>query len=193
MDRIPRLALAAACLLPALALGADRPNVKTGLWEITHESANSGVTGGGGVPQMPAIPDEVLARMPPEARARIEAAKAGRAGGGKLVMRQCLTDRDLDHPFEHTDPRAGECKNQVVSRTASSAEVAIACRSGQVGAETHGTLKWQLNSPESMQGTIDTKTTLGTGQAIDHHAAISARWLGSDCGDVKPGSPTLVH
>jgi len=182
--------LALACLLPLAALAADRPNVKVGLWEITHESSNSGPAAA--APAMPQLSDDMLARLPPEARARLQAVQAGRAGGGKLVMQQCITEHDLDHPFEHTDPRGGRCTNEVVSRTATSAEVNVSCKSEQMSAETHGTLKWQVDSPTAMHGTIDTTTQVGA-RSLEHHSQISGRWLGADCGDVKPDSPKIVH
>ncbi len=67
--------------------GADKVqplNVKLGLWEVTSTTNVSG---------MPPIPDDVLARMTPEQRARMEAAMKARSGEGPktTVRKECIT------------------------------------------------------------------------------------------------------
>jgi hypothetical protein len=168
---------AAACLLPVVALGADRPHVKLGLWEITRESATSG---------MPSIPEDALARLPPEARARMEAA---RGGGGPKTSRACVTEKDLDRLVQNTDERERACTRTTVSQTASSLEQSLSCKDPQhPGIEMHGTIKWRLSSPEAATATIDMASAVGDRQ-MSHHSQLSAKWLGANCGAVKPAAP----
>jgi uncharacterized protein DUF3617 len=175
MNRALRLAAAAACLLPVLALAADRPNVKLGLWEVSRDSGTAGV---------PAIPEDQLARLPPEARARIAAAR----GPGPHTSRHCLADRDLGHLFQGTDDRERACTRTVVSQTATALELSLSCKSPQLpNFEAHGTVKWQLTSPETATGTIDMTTSMGA-QPVTNHMQLSAKWLGADCGDVRPAA-----
>jgi Protein of unknown function (DUF3617) len=186
----PRLRLALALsLLSSLALAGDRPAVKVGLWETTIHSEGGG--GAAGIPDDP--------RLTPEMRARIEAMMAARggAGGGGLpglgkdiTVKSCITDKDLDHPFEPNGEHR-KCTQTIVSRTATSAEVHVECAaSGPSGGTAVGTFKWQATSPESMQGSTE-MTFSANGHDMTHKSTITGKWLGADCGDVKPRSPQV--
>jgi hypothetical protein len=177
-------AAAALCLLSAIALAADRFAIKLGLWEISHTSDIEGA---------PPIPDDVLARIPAEQRARMEAAmKAhGNAGlGGARPIRQCITDKDLDHPFKPDAERDSHCTHTIVSRTATSMEIHMVCKDvGRTGGAGEGTFKWRAPTPESMQGTFEMHVADGE-HSMTHHMKMTGKWLGADCGEVKPhGKP----
>ena len=175
---------AAACLLPTLALAADRPPLKLGLWEITTESQGGPALPPGAMPQ---LSPEQLAKLPPEARARIEAMAAGRAGGGNHTFKQCLTAKSLDHAFQNDDERARKCTRTIVSQTSSGVEVRFECPNlGPGGAgNTHGTLKWTMLNPETTQGSLEMTLDIGRGP-MTHTTGINGKWVSSDCGDVKP-------
>jgi hypothetical protein len=175
-----RLAAASVCLLSMAALGADRAHVKPGLWEFNYRSdANA----------RPPASEDMLARLPPEARARMEAAMQGRGGGaagGGQPHRQCISDQDLDHPFRADQGREQHCTHKVLAQTSTSMEMAIDCPNlGEHGGTGHGTFKWRAPSPETMSGTIDMVVTQGA-QTTTTHATISGQWLGADCGELKP-------
>jgi hypothetical protein len=184
-----KLGLAAAlCLLSASALGADRAAIKLGLWEISHTSETEGVPA---MPAMPSIPGDVLARMPPEQRARMEAAMKARgssdAAGRASTIRECLTDEDRDRPFK-PDSGDGHCTHTIVSRTATSMEMRMQCKDmAHPGSSSDGTFKWQAPTPESMQGTLEMHLSDGA-KTVTHRARITGKWLGADCGTVKPRS-----
>jgi len=183
MPNLLRLA-AAACLLPALALAADRPPLKLGLWEIAFESQ-----GGPPMPAgaMPALSADQLARLPPEARARIEALQAGRSGGGGHTVKQCLTAKSLDRAFQNDDERMKKCTHTIVTQTASAVEVHFECPSmGPNGnANSHGTLKWTMLNPETTKGSLEMVIDFGRGP-MTHTTEFNGKWVSSDCGDVKP-------
>src|SRR5579872_2966162 len=78
----------AATLAPLACAQEIKPiDIKTGLWETTTKMEMAGM------PQMPQIPPERLAQMPPEARARVEALMKGQGGG---TARSCITREMLD-------------------------------------------------------------------------------------------------
>jgi hypothetical protein len=91
----PRILLCLiAAGLPALA-SADKIDVKTGLWETTSTMDMTGI------PRMPAIQPETLAKMPPEQRARIEAMTARSiTAGSDRKSQSCLTEKELEHGFK---------------------------------------------------------------------------------------------
>ncbi len=169
---------AAACLLPLLALAADHPAVKLGLWEISHESQPGA---------QPVLPPEVLAKLPPEARARLEGSQHSRETGGHTT-KQCVTQASLDHLFQD-DEHTKACTHTIVAQTATSMEMQMECKNmGPTAASSTGTFKWTLATPETMQGSLELTTVAGS-HTMSHHLDIKGKWLGADCGDVKPQTP----
>ena len=176
------LATAALCLLTVAALADERAAIKPGLWEFTHQTDANG---------RPPIPEDLLAKMPPETRARMDAAMQARAAGsggshgGSSTTRQCMTEKDLERGFRADDDRQ-HCTQKVLSRTRTSMEVAVECTNvGGAGGSGHGTFKWSAPNSETVAGTID-MTLTQSGQSMTTKVKLSGRWLGADCGDVKP-------
>jgi len=172
------LRIAALCLLPALALAADRPDARPGLWEMTRDATF----------QAPAIPEELLAKLPPEARARLQASAAGGPRSTHKVTKQCVTEKDLDRLYQDDGDRAQHCQRTIVSQTPTGGEVKPNCQDPQHPERAvHGTIKWHLTSQTAALTTIEM-----SGGTPDHpmnlHSQIAARWLGASCGDVKPGA-----
>jgi hypothetical protein len=165
------LMLAAASLsLPALGYSAETLNVKLGLWEITSVTQTRG---------MPPLPKELLDKLTPAQRREMEAdIKAEQAKGpDKDTDRECITQKDLERPFETAN--AKECKQSIVTTTRTSQEVRIVCSGGIPGS---GVLKVSTPSPEKMTGSLDLK--LGEGaDAMTIKSQLQGKWLGSDCGD----------
>jgi hypothetical protein len=122
-----RIALAVVifslCLSSALA--ADkfvRPNVKTGLWEVTETHTMTGM------PAMPAIPPEALANMTPEQRAQMEEHMKSMGGGPKTTTRKdCITKEELDKDMAFGENRA-ECTRTVISSSSTMTEMKIHCQ-----------------------------------------------------------------
>jgi hypothetical protein len=160
--------VAVATALPAW-VGAETLNVKTGLWEITSVTETRG---------MPPLPKELLNSLTPEQRAKMEAEiKAGQKGADKDTDRECVTQEDLEQPFESAN--AKECKQTIVKSSRTAQEVHIVCSGGVPGS---GVLKVSASNPETMSGTLDLK--LGEGaDAMTIKARLQGRWLSSDCGD----------
>ena len=160
---------------------ADNPplKVKPGLWEVTSEGQNSGA---------PPIPPEALAQMNPQQRAQMEAhfkdmmAKQGQ----KRVVKRCVTQQEIDDGFDKMSKMSqGKCTQTITAATATQREGSIQCSGGSTSSS--GTYSFQAPSPESFSGKWD-MTTSGGGQTMNLKNTMQGRWLGADCGDVKPGA-----
>ena len=169
------LAFSACATLAAQASGISL-NVRPGLWEMTTSGQTS---------RAPPIPAELLARLPPERRAKFEAAMAAsmaRAGAPR-TFRQCVTPENLQRGFDVNDKikGAGKCTQSVVSSTASVMEVREQCSGRE---KVSGTFHFEAASPEAMNGTIDLAMSDGV-HTMNVKRVVHAKWLGADCGSVK--------
>jgi hypothetical protein len=165
-----RLSIAVALLVPIVASAADRLNVKTGLWEITATTEMSG---------MPPLPKELLDQMPAEQRAQLESQIKQAAGGEATTetSRECISERDLEKPFESANPE--DCKQQIVKSTRTMQEVKLTCTGEYQGS---GNLRIHTPTPETMTGDMD--VSVGDGSTtMTVKAKIKGRWLGADCGE----------
>jgi hypothetical protein len=176
--------LAGLCCLPLAAAGADRLfGVKPGLWEISHESQSAGV---------PPIPPDVLAKLPPEQRARMEAALKARGapgasgGGDPKIRRECITEDQLEDPFRPDDRPDAHCTHTIVSRSSSAAEIHLECTdTSHPGTTMNGTFHWHAPDKETMSGSFVMNMSDGQ-HTMTTTVQLNGKWLGSDCGSVKP-------
>ncbi|MET0535412.1 MAG: DUF3617 domain-containing protein, partial [Steroidobacter sp.] len=168
------VAAAVLALMALSAAGADKLNVKLGLWEITSLSRFSG---------MPPLPKDVLDKMTPQQRADMEAKiKAAAAEEPEPeVSSECITQDDLDKPFNSAN--AEECTQTIVRTTRNTQEIRLACSGKVKGA---GTFRIVTPTPESMTGDLDLKVGEGA-SAMSITSKIKGRWLGADCGDEEDG------
>ncbi len=159
----------------AWAQGKFQPlNVRTGLWESTTTSTTSG--------QMP-IPAELLARLSPEQRAKMEARMNANAISAPRTRtfssKGCETKEKLaEQPFSNQK----ECKETVVNSTGSRMAMKISCEFEDV--KTSGTMNIEAVSPEAVKGSGE-MTSNGGGHTMTIHTAFSAKWIGPSCGSVK--------
>jgi len=164
------------CLLGLAAgevLGAEPLNIKPGLWEMTTSTALSGSM----------MPPALLAQMPPEQRARIEAALKQQGAGGHAGSSQtCVTKEDLLRGSVPTDKAADQknCKYRVVTQTNTRMETHFQC-TGE-GARD-GEMKLEAVSPEQLKGAIQVTTVRGKVTVqLDGH------WLGASCAGASSGT-----
>lgn len=152
------------------AAGAEKLNVKLGLWEITSLTRFSG---------MPPLPKDLLDKMTPQQRAEM-AAKIKAASEEEPepeVRSECITQEDLDKPFASAN--AEECTQTVVRTTRNTQEMRLLCTGKTKGS---GTFRVTTPTPETMTGDLDLK--VGEGDSImTLNGKIKGRWLGADCGD----------
>lgn len=167
-----------ASLVPLLcchglaAQAQTAPPIKPGLWEVQSERLVDGKP----MPDMA----QRMKDLPPETRARMEAAMKGRVGPGG-AMRICHTKESLDQGRWQESPQT-RCKTDFGSRSGSRWNWHSSCTE-PMASQTDG--EAIFTSPESY--TVKTSTTMTMkGQPRTSQMTISAKWLGSDCGAVKP-------
>ena len=148
-------------------------NVKEGLWEMTVTHSMSGM------PATPNIPPDVLAKMPPEQRARVEAAMKG--GPSTDVRKECITKEKLEKHSAFSNNR-GDCTRTVVNSTGSKLEVKIHCEEKQTS--TDGTLVLETVGSDRVKGTMQSVTN-ANGHTMNMNFTFSSKYLGPACGDVK--------
>jgi hypothetical protein len=168
--RLASLGLLLSC--HGIAVQAQNgPPIKPGLWEVQSERLVNGQP----MPDMA----QRMKDMPPEARARMEAAMKARAGptGGLKI---CHTKESLDQGrWQEAQTR---CKTDVGSRSGSVWKWHSSC-AGPTPSETDGEVTFI--SPESYA--VKTSTTMTMkGQPRTSQMTMTAKWLGSECGAVKP-------
>jgi hypothetical protein len=148
-------------------------NVKLGLWQMTVTHSMSG---------MPAIPAESLAKLPPEQRARFEAAmKQSMGEPSTSVHKECVTKEKLAKESVFGDDRKN-CTRTVVSSTGSKLEVKLHCEEDK--GKTDGTLLLEVVNADSVKGTMQSVTN-SEGRSMKMNFTFDSKYLGSDCGDVK--------
>lgn len=172
-----RTILAGLVMLSSVAVwAADKfqpLNVKTGLWETTSTRTTSG--------EMP-IPAEVLARLTPEQRAKMEAKmKANSAERTKTTTsKSCMTKEKLEKaPFSDEQK---ECTRTIVTSTSSKAEVGFVC--DKEDTKINGTINIEALNPENVKGASHVTIT-GGGHTMSTSGTFTSKWLGSACGTVN--------
>lgn len=144
-------------------------DVKGGLWETTSTTERSG---------MPPIPPEQLAKMPPEARARILAMSAP----ATQTKQSCLTAEDV---ASFGMNREKTCNMTVITSTGRKQEFKFDCDSQ--GSKNSGTMK--IEAPDSTHVNSELRISIeGRGRVMTTKVNTSAKWLGASCGNVKPDS-----
>lgn len=159
------IALALACN----AAYSEPLDVKPGLWEVTTTTAMSG------------MPPMDYSGMPPEQRARIEAAMKARQGQGARahVRKSCVTKEKLERePFQEKD--RGSCTNTVISSTKTIWQAKIRCTKPK----SEGEFKMEALSRERIKGSVQMNAS-DDQHAMTVQVSIAGKWLGSACGNVK--------
>jgi hypothetical protein len=161
--------------LPAWVTDKVQPlNVKLGLWETTTTVASSG--------EMP-IPPDLLAKLTPEQRAKMEERmKARSAGQARTTTRKsCLTKEQLDKALAFGEDRKS-CTRTVITSTSSKLGVRFEC--AEQGMKVEGTVQVEALSPENVEGSVH-MTGAGSGHTMNTTSNFTSKWLGPACGDVK--------
>jgi hypothetical protein len=157
-------------------------NIKEGLWEMTVTHSMTGMP-------TAAIPPETLAKMPPEQRARVEAAMKQRGMGGPAtdVHKECVTKEKLEKQMAFDENRKDKDKDQdkdctrtIVNSTGSKLEMKFHCEQSS----TDGTLLLEAVTSDSVKGSMHSVTN-SRGRTMNMDFTFSSRYVGPVCGDVK--------
>jgi len=164
-------------VLSTLAIAQDKItplDVKMGLWESTHQNNVSGVT----------LPADMMARLTPEQRAKMEAMIASRQGEGPktTVSKSCVTREKLDKEYTFSEDRE-ECTRTVLNSTPTKLEVKLVCADKDRKMKSEGTFHLDVVNSELVKGTIHMTMSGESSMKMDN--SFTARYLGASCGDVK--------
>jgi hypothetical protein len=161
---------------------AATPPMKPGLWEMTVVSREMN---GQPMPDMSAMMSKRMDKMPPEMRARIEAqmkAHGVQTGAQPGSIRSCISqDMIRDHLWQQHE---GRCQNTGVSQSGNTWTVNFTCQEPEAKGEVRATFKGSDSYSSDMNITTQHK-----GQPMTMRMRHDARWLGADCGDLKPQPP----
>ena len=176
-----RLSLLASCVLAASVVVAHAVSISlhmsTGLWETTSLVKMSGINAMGN------LTPEQMANMPPAARAQMEAVMARMNGTHKNTQKSCVTEKDLQNPFKpNMGDRGMTCTYTVVTATPTEEKIHLTC-TGERSAE--GDFHFVMDSATTMHGHMELVSTQD-GHSMTFTNDMTGRWLGSNCGDVKP-------
>ena len=163
-----------AALFCGAAWAADTTplNVKTGEWETTVTGESTG--------QLP-IPQEMLDKLTPDQRAKMEAAMKGRglAGARPTDSKGCVRKEDLDKPFGNDGERK-TCKMNIVTSSSTRQEIHMECENG--ANKQTGTLKLEAVDSGNVKGSLQMTMSNG-GRTMNVNSNFSAKWLGPVCSD----------
>jgi len=185
MNVVSHLALAAMCAslaaLSAAPASAEPTKPRPGLWEYTMN------VGGAASGELAAAQDKMaaeLAKMPPDQRKMVEAmmAKRGMASGpgGATTIKACVTPESIER--EDFSSGRPDCKQVVASRTASTVVLKLTC-DGPPPSTGEMTMTFQSPTAYAMKMI---STTTANGKPVQTTMDSTAKWLGADCGAVKP-------
>jgi hypothetical protein len=172
----------------ALAVGQDRAiPIKVGLWETTSSTSN----------QM-TIPPEMEARiaaMPPDQQSMVRS----RMGGAPVTMtnKRCVAGgTTMDSLLNQGQDRPGEkCSFTNRKRTSSGASFDTTCAMQQGTLTGHS--EFHMIDSDHMTGTTHITGTMkgrdGSSMNMNVTSTVTSKYLGSDCGDVKPFAPPAVQ
>ena len=167
-------------LLPLLAAAADFTplGLKRGLWESTVNMKTSGSPMANIPPEQRSQMEAAMANMPPERRAQMEAMMAGR--GQPTVTKVCMTKESMSKALDFGAQQRKNCQVKVVSSSSTSQQVEMEC--AMDNNKLTGTMTFEALSPVSGRATIQ----MSQDGVPKMSMIVNTRYLGSDCGDVKP-------
>jgi Protein of unknown function (DUF3617) len=162
-------------LAPLASWAADNYtplDVKLGLWESTSSNQMSGT--------LP-IPEDLLSRLTPEQRAKMEAAmKAQIAKSAQpKTTKSCLTKEELSKPMLFGND-ASSCKPSLLTSTSNKQEIHFDC-DDKNGIKAAGNIHIEALNSENVKATGQVTANGGPNQ-MNMQMSYSAKWLGADCG-----------
>ena len=178
------IAFGVSCLPVLVAAAPPAPPVKTGLWEVKMSQLDAN-----GKEMLPPM-NASMARMTPEARARMAEMMKGRG----LVMpdengaiKLCMSKESFDSGAWQQMAGDTGCTTNYSSTTGSTWKWHTSCPS----------LKTESDGETTFTGGVAYKTKVvstsnSTGTPRTTTRLMDGKWLGADCGGVKPITPSTL-
>lgn len=168
---------AAIVLGGALALPSSAQQIKPGLWEISHQSSGNGEVGA-------AMADmqKQMATMPPDQRKMMEQMMARHGvqmgANGAMRTKMCITP-EMAKNNEVMMQQQGDCTHSRSPAAGGKMKFSFNCKNPRTSGEGEvafsGDTSYQMNMRVVSGPKNETMTMQGSG-----------KWLGADCGKVKP-------
>ena len=161
------------------SLGAQ--TMKPGLWEISSKM--------GGSPEMDKAMSQMqqqMASMPPEQRKMMEDMMAkngmsmGAAAGGAIVLKSCIS-KEMAERNQMPMQQKGDCSSTISDQSSTGMKMRFTCVNppsngeGQFSFSGNSAYTMKMKVNTSVAGKMETTTIDGSG-----------KWLGADCGSIKP-------
>lgn len=144
-------------------------NIKPGLWQTTVVTASGEL----------ALPAEMLNRLTPEQRARLEERR--KADSHTRTYKRCLTRQQLAKPDFTLDR---QCTWTTLAASSSKIKGNASCNYRGSGMKLTGSGKFVALDREHVKGSVEMIAT-SRGRSVDTIKNFTSRWLGSSCGRVK--------
>lgn len=171
---VAALALAALAAQPALA-----QTFKAGLWEANNKVG----AGNARLQQAMTMMQQQMAGMSPERRKQMEDMMARQGvsiGSDGVVVKMCITPA-MAAQQQLPIQQQGNCTYQHSPMVGNTLKFAFTCTNPQGSGDGSMT----FSSPTAYTGSMHiTSSATGSPEAVDVQS--NGRWLGSDCGSVKP-------
>jgi hypothetical protein len=175
-----RYLLAAVAASFAGAAGAQ--SLKPGLWEMTNKVQMSGESGA----QMAQMQQQ-MANMPPDQRRMVEemmkkqGVQMGTGPGGGMSVKICMTKEMVERDQVSSGQQRGDCQTTQYPRTGNTMKMAFTCTNPPSKGE--GQVTFHGPDSYSMKMVVDTQVQ-GKPERVNMEG--TSKWLGADCGTVKP-------
>ena len=185
--RLIAIRLAALSVLSCITLAAGAagplpvPPVKPGLWEARMSSLDADGH------ELPRPEQAAMARMPPEARARM--AEVMKARGLSMpdadgATKACLTKEMFESGRWQQMASETGCTTNYSTRSSTMWKWHSSCPA--LKSDSDGEVVF--SSPQSYRVKLTT-TAMVNGKMNTSTRIVQAKWLGADCGDIKPFTP----
>jgi Protein of unknown function (DUF3617) len=147
-------------------------NVKPGLWETTLSYSMAG--------ELPVSP-EMLKKMTPEQRARLEEAMRAESGNAHTsTYKNCMKKQDLDNP-DFLDKK--QCTWTTLESSSTKVKGTASCDYKDEGMKVSGAGEFVAVDQEHVKGNMRMKAS-GGGREMNTNSVFTSKWLRSDCGNV---------
>lgn len=174
---------AVSCMVLSVHSVAHAEGMKAGLWEYKGKISSAS----GELEAAMAEARAAMASMPPEQRRMMEQMMAAQGmemsvgADNTQVMRMCVTEKEAENFDIQSDP---ECQQDIVERSGNRIKIRFAC-GGE--SQSKGEADITFSDGSSFKGTV-TVHTVEDGERETMTLQQEGRWLGTDCGTLKPRS-----
>ena len=180
--RVPALTLFLFATLTALPSSAQ--SMKPGLWEINNKMQSDNPEMAAQMAKM----KEQIAAMPPEQRKMMEEMVAkrgghmpGMGGDGSIVTKMCMTkEMAARHEVPVQHDATHDCTHTRTPGLGKTMKVSFTCTKPPSSGEG------EMSFGDGSYAMKMTVTSNRKGKPETMHMDVSGKWLGADCGDVKP-------